>query len=266
MACGLIVDYAGEDCAPFLRPPPSLEYTVRGRAVQGSAGSLANSRWDNDLPLGGGHNSHFPRLAPEAGTMVNPKSRLRLPLMHHLVQEGVLHLRPIMPQEMPPADSNFPRLTSVPVGGKLAQPALHPAGQANRDIAEGATEMTDIEGSVQFSQPIQQCHVSGAGALNPRALTRCDIGRDWKSQEFTLGLPSAAPRDARIEELNDGSQHLIRSKSVSPVETQCASTQTQHHRRVGVGLNPIHFDQPKSPKSLGQTLFEEKALARYHSP
>jgi hypothetical protein len=167
---------------------------------------------------------------------------------------------------MPPADSNFPRLTSVPVGRKLAQPTLHPAGQANRDIAEGATEMTGIEGSVQFSQLIQQCHVSRAGALDPRPLTRCNIGRDWKSQELTLGLPSAAPRDARIEELNDGSQHLIGSKSVSAVETECASIQTQHHRRVGVGLNPIHVNQSKSPKSLGQTLFEEKALARYHNP
>jgi hypothetical protein len=127
MACGLIVDYAGEDCAPFLRPPPSLEYTARGRAVQGSPSSLANSRWDNDLSLRGGHNSHFSRFGPEAGTMVNPKPRLRLPLMHHLVQEGVLHLGPIVSQDMPPADSNFLRLTGIPVCGKLAQPALHPA-------------------------------------------------------------------------------------------------------------------------------------------
>jgi hypothetical protein len=47
-----------------------------------------------ETPFRSGKDADLPRLAPESRAVIHRDTGLRLPLMHHLVQQGVLHLGP----------------------------------------------------------------------------------------------------------------------------------------------------------------------------
>ena len=82
----------------FLRRPPAL--TQRAGAPPGCwmTGRLAP-----------GQHTHLPRLAPELDPVIHRSTGLRLPLVHHLVQQGVLHFLPQVAGDVAPADRDLDR-------------------------------------------------------------------------------------------------------------------------------------------------------------
>ena len=63
--------------------------------------------------------------------MIDPKPGLGLPLMDHLVQQGVLHLGPRVPCEMAPADGDAKRAAGADLHCQLSQAGAHPAREPN---------------------------------------------------------------------------------------------------------------------------------------
>src|SRR3954454_5612199 len=111
-------------------PPSTIEYTGRKLRVQGSELRVAAADRDRNLALGGRKHPHFARLGTKCWTMVDLLAGLSLPLVHHLVQQGVLDLAPIMPPDVSPTHTDFFGLP-VLVHHQLTETALHPAGKPN---------------------------------------------------------------------------------------------------------------------------------------
>src|SRR5947207_13238628 len=76
---------------------------------------------------------HLARLAPEAGAVVHRQTTLRLPLVHHLVQHGVLDLGPRMAENVAAADGDLGGPAGPEIHRQLAQPGAHPAGPPDGD-------------------------------------------------------------------------------------------------------------------------------------
>src|SRR3954447_26055992 len=107
-------------------PPSTIEYTGRKLRVQGSELRVAAADRDRNLALGGRKYPHFARLGTKCWTVVDLQAGLRLPLVHHLVQQRVLDLGPVMSPEVSPTDPDFLGLP-VLVYDQLTEPAFHPA-------------------------------------------------------------------------------------------------------------------------------------------
>jgi hypothetical protein len=63
--------------------------------------------------------------------MVDPQTGLRLPLVHHLVQQRVLNFDPIVPLDMPPAERELEGPAGSDVNGQLSQATAHAGGEPN---------------------------------------------------------------------------------------------------------------------------------------
>src|SRR5450756_44288 len=79
------------------------------------------------------------RLRPEARSMIDDQPLLVLPLVHHLVQQRVQRLLPPVAPDMPPAD-DYLRLAPVSGRAVVAQPALHPARDAEENRPQRAAK------------------------------------------------------------------------------------------------------------------------------
>ena len=64
--------------------------------------------------------------------MIHGQTGLRLPLVHHLVEERVLDFGPRMPCDVASADGDLDRLPGPDVHAQLTEPAAHPAGEPDR--------------------------------------------------------------------------------------------------------------------------------------
>ncbi len=70
-------------------------------------------------PLGLRQHANVPRLPPERRSMIHSEPRLRLPLVHHLVQHRVLHFGPWMAIDVPSAEPDLIRLAGLEVYREL---------------------------------------------------------------------------------------------------------------------------------------------------
>ncbi len=59
--------------------------------------------------------------------MVDTRTGFRLPLVHHLVQHGVLYLGPGVAGEMAAAQPDFERTSGLDIHRELSKSAPHPA-------------------------------------------------------------------------------------------------------------------------------------------
>lgn len=99
--------------------------------------------------------------------MIHLEPRLGLPLMHHLVEHRVLDFGPGVPREVPPAHGDLEGLAGAEIHTHLAEPAPHPAGDADGYLAEGAAEVLGVEALVELSQTVEQEEISRSGSLAP---------------------------------------------------------------------------------------------------
>src|SRR3954464_5994842 len=191
-------------------PPSTIEYTGRKLRVQGSELRVAAADRDRNLALGGRKHPHFARLGTKCWTVVDLQARLSLPLVHHLVQQCVLDLAPVMPPDVSPTHTDFFGLP-VLVHHQLTETALHPAGKPNGYLTKGTTEMKEVKSAMGVFQPLQRDPVLRAGPfVTPRPMGQRDVRRDGKSEELPFRCTTPDARHPWIHELNDGPQHVIR--------------------------------------------------------
>jgi hypothetical protein len=77
--------------------------------------------------------------------VVDPEPGLRLPLVHHLVQQGVLDFGPGVPRQVAATHRDLRGAAGAEIGGELSQPGAHPARQPDRNVTQRATEMLRVE-------------------------------------------------------------------------------------------------------------------------
>jgi hypothetical protein len=67
--------------------------------------------------------------------VIHRDTGLGLPLVHHLVQQGMLDLCPEVPGDMAAADRDLQRPASSKVHAQLTKPGPHPPGEPDREAA-----------------------------------------------------------------------------------------------------------------------------------
>jgi len=174
----------------------------------------------------------------------------------------VLDLGPGVPGDVPPAQAQLEWPAAPDVHGELAQPAPHPAGESDLDLSECSAEVPNVELSMQCFQPVKESEIAGTRALlaSPPLVRRIGVNRELEKRAF--GLATEWTRNPRIEESYDRLQHVIRRKSIAPVDPEHPAIQGQHDGPVGVGQNSFHLTETKSPEPGRKIVFKQITLTR----
>jgi hypothetical protein len=121
-------------------------------------------------------------LSAKTGTMIDRKVRLVLPLMYHLVQEGLENLSPAMAAKVPAADHDEPGL--VGRGDPIVpQSAPEPPRHDDRDGLQAAAE---AHGVVLGVIPHQLGTGCGIGLGRSRPVSRAAGWRGLGGRERSL--------------------------------------------------------------------------------
>jgi hypothetical protein len=183
--------------------------------------------------------------------MIDAKPGFGLPLVYHLVQQGMLDLGPCMPRDVTPADGDIEWASGPDVNGELTQAGAHAAREPDRDLAQGRAEVLRVQLPMKAGEPVQEDQIPGASPL-PRARPRPRWGVQLhrKRQELAFGCSAARPRNPRVEEPDNGFQHTIGGISVAPVNPENALIEAEHHRTVGVGDNSLYLPQAEHGQAI----------------
>jgi hypothetical protein len=165
--------------------------------------------------------------------MVDRASRFVLPLMDHLVEEGVEHLVPTMSAKMTPTNGNLARPAMLR-GGVVTEAALHSARDANRNRTKGASEMLIVESCMPGRKSLGDWLILGSRSLAAHGTARrVDNVRD----DAPL---CSAPFGSRssFDKRDDGLMHLDRCAEVALVDAQLAAAEAHHDVPVPRQLTP----------------------------
>jgi hypothetical protein len=169
--------------------------------------------------------------------VIYSQSTLGLPLVHHLVQHGVLDLGPWVPGDVTSTQCDVDWPAGLDVDRELAQPSLHPRREPNLDLAEGTAEVMHVQVLVKAGEPVQQGQITRAGELQSfRSWPGRRVLVHRKCQKFLLGQPTERPRNPWVEEPDNGAEHSVRRIRVTEMQPEYSpGTQTQHHTSIGMG-------------------------------
>jgi hypothetical protein len=200
---------------------------MSARRYRRGAEASFRSREDSDLP----------RLVAERRAVIHREAGLRLPLMHHLVQQGVLHLDPGMARDVATAEGDLYRPPGSDIHAQLTEPSPHPAREPDRQTPEGFAEVLGVEPLVGLAQAVEQQQVARPRPFAPRR-----PGRRWgmplhrKVEELALRYAPHRPRQAWVEESDDGPEDPVRRVGIPAMQAQYPSrTEAYHHDPIGVG-------------------------------
>jgi hypothetical protein len=198
--------------------------------------------------------------------MIHSQPRLGLPLVHHLMQQGVLDLGPRVPIEVSPAHTDFFCPASHKVHRELAQAALHPAGDPNRDLAQDSAEMLGVQLAMQLLQSMEQPQVSRTSSFpTNRPVRGRSIGLNREVEKLPLRGASERSGNPRIQKPNHSLQHAIGRERVAPVDPENPPAQAQHHCLICVGEDSVHVPETKYDEPLRKTILKQKTLPSCHT-
>ena len=171
--------------------------------------------------------------------MIHRQAGLRLPLVHHLVQQRVLHLGPRVPRDVATADRDLDRLPGAEVHAELAEPTCasgRRAGSGRRPACRPKCSRLSRVGGL--TEPVEQQQVARPGALLPEP-RRAGAGA-YSSTGKPSNSRSAARRTARgsrgsrkrtiARSTRSGALGVARGGSGGP-----AASEADHHGAIGVG-------------------------------
>jgi hypothetical protein len=200
--------------------------------------------------------------------MVDRKTGLRLPLMHHLVQNRVLDFRPRVAKDMTPADGDLGGPTGCEVYRQLSEPGAHPAGDPDGDGAEAAAEMLPVQPLMAGREAPQQGDVARAGALAAgpaRGRWRVQLHRE--AQELPLGETAHGTGQSRIQEPDDRAKHPVRRAGVPLVETEPAPRRERNHDgAIGMGVYAADITKAEEFETVREQIVHFRAPDRLPPP
>jgi hypothetical protein len=134
--------------------------------------------------------------------------------------------------------------------------------------------MLRVQSLVRPGEPVQKDQITGA---RPFPCARPGPGRSVrlhrKRQELALGRPAEHPRNPAVEETHDRLEYPVRRKRVASMNTEDTAVEAEHHRTVGMGVNPFDLSETEHDETIAEqqvqflTRFTAYPLSRlYHSP
>ncbi len=162
-----------------------------------------------------------------------------LPLVHHLMKQRFDGVGPTVASEMAAADGDL-RAVTISARRVVAQPALHPSGETNRDARELAAKARRVQLSMRLFHPVHDRRILGM-----RALTTWDAlgDGDRMAEDDSAGDPFLGPRPT-LDQGDDGPQHRVGRAEVATMHAELSAAEA-HHRPTIVG-EPASFDTPES--------------------
>lgn len=188
-------------------------------------------------------NADLARLASEFGTMIQGGPALRLPLVHHLVQQSLDRGAPSVAPNVAAADRDL--------GGRLpvcrrivTQPTLHAPRDAHDDRRERVAKMGGVQAHVLGDEAGSPLGVIGMQPL--AAARRRTGGCGCVGDDDLTGLAPPAFGLA-IDELDDRIEHFRRRAEIALVDPNFPIPKADHH--AGVLRERTAVDMPKAPCS-----------------
>src|SRR5437868_3028293 len=161
-------------------------------------------------------------LHPKTRPMIDDEPLLVLPLMHHLVQQRVQRLLPPVAPDVPAAQDDL-RLAAFARRTVVAESALHPAGDADRDLAESAVEPIFVVRVVEAEQLANQRLICWVGSLRRASPSRRIDGprhREFKNRPTRFVAHHARPP---VHERYDRLPHFLVSAEEAVVDAQLSA-------------------------------------------
>jgi len=185
--------------------------------------------------------------------MIDDQSLLVLPLMHHLVQEGVERFAPAVPSDVPPANDYF-GLASKDGGAIVAESAFHSTRDTDGNGFKGPTKSLAIVRVVPARELSNHREVGWIGALR-RPLTARRAGRprhgklEDRSSRF---IPSHT--SPGVNESNNRSPHLLVGAEEAVVDAKLTAAVADDYGPVHCESHPILPAEPKALEPRPQLL------------
>jgi hypothetical protein len=181
--------------------------------------------------------------------------------MHHLVQQCVLHLGPGVAGDVATADGDLHRSAGSDIHAQLAEPGPHPAREPDRQAPERSAEVLAVEPLVGLAEAVEQQQVARTGTLDAgRLRRRRGVLLHWKVEELALRRAAHRPRQARVEESDDGPENPVRRVGISSMQAQHPTRAEAHHDDpVGVGDDSGDAAKAEQAQAGGQGI-------RAHNP
>ena len=199
-------------------------------------------------PRGSG-NADIARLRAKACAVVDRASRFVLPLMDHLVKEGMQSLVPAVASQMAPTDRDLAG-RSVLSGGIVTEAALHAARHANRNGFQLAAKVFVVEARMPRRESLSEWLVFGACSLAAHRTTgRVDNVRD----DPPLCGASFGARSA-FHKRNDRLMDLHRRREVALVDSKHVAAEADHDVSVPRQLTVRDSPQSQRPEQYEQVV------------
>jgi hypothetical protein len=188
--------------------------------------------------------------------------------MNHLVQQGVLDLGPRMAGDVPPADRDLQRASRPDVHAQLPQPRPHASREPDREAAEHAAEMLQVESLPRQLETVQQHQVAGPGAFAPELRRRCGrMPLGGKGEQLALRQTAHGAWQPWIEKTDDRLQDGIGGVGVAAVQTQHpARPQAHHDGSIGMGDDPCDTVKAQPTQAAVQPIRRAVGERVRHSP
>ncbi len=178
--------------------------------------------------------------------MIHRQRRLRLPLMNHLVQQGVPERGPAVAAEVPAAERDFQCGAAVPLHPQFAEAAPHPSRQPDGNGCQPALKVLPVERGMKIGEPGQDRLVVRSGpfrAAHQRPV-RGSVLFDRKGQQGLLVAQAIRTPRAALEKAGDRIEHRVRSVGVAFVKPQYPGRgEAHHHGAIAMQGNPRNVTQ-----------------------
>jgi len=127
---------------------------------------MLKDKGSGHLTARAGGNAYRPRLAPEFAAVIRLLTRLVLPLVNHLVEQGVYRFVPPISPDVSPAYDDLGAPAGLATPYIMTEPAFHPPRYADGDRRELAAESRRVEVDVMLHQLADQRDVRGVCPLD----------------------------------------------------------------------------------------------------
>jgi hypothetical protein len=169
-----------------------------------------------------------------------------------------------MPSDMPPAHPDLRRAAGSDIERELAESALHPTRDSDRDVGQRAPEVLRVQLAMEVLQPMEQKHISRTRAFPPRRSLRCrSIRMDRKLEELPFGRTPPRAGHSWIQELDDRLEDSVRRKGIAAMDPKNPpSSDTEHHSLIGMGDDLGDVSEAEGLQSGRETVFQQDELPR----
>lgn len=184
--------------------------------------------------------------------MIETKSGFDLPLVHHLMENCVLHFVPRVIPEVGAADPNLQCLAGFRVDAELTQPGLHSPREPEGDFRELTVKVEEVQPLVRSSKIMENSDIAGARSF--AAFGAASGGRSVKvDREGEKGVLEGAPKPPGYpgtQKAHDGLEYPVRRHGISLVNSKYAIAQGEHDGSVVVSPERSHAVQPQGIQPL----------------